>query len=362
MSDPEQNRWRNVARPHCSASGTASSRASCCSQPGKFGLGKIPAKLAPDATTTMVCGYCSTGCGLKVHLQERRGDQPYARRGVSRQPRHGVPEGLGSARRVLDSPERATTPLVRDRAPATLQPVELGRGADHVLPAVSGDHARARPGVGRLSQHRADSDRRNAAPRLPGEVRHGLAARRQQHAAVHGDVRRRLQAIVRLRRPALHLRRLRRIRRASILVGSNLCIGHPILWERVLRNPHQPKIIVIDPRRTETAMAATQHLPLAPKSDLALFYGLAKLLIERGWIDRDFHRPRTPAASRTFASSSRRSRSSASPPRRAWPPSDDRVAGRDDSRRASESRSGGRWASTRATRESARPRASSIWP
>ena len=37
-------------------------------------------------------------------------------------------------------------------------------------------------------------------------------------------------------------------------------------------------------------MAATQHLALAPKSDLTLLYGLAHLLIENGWIDRDVHR------------------------------------------------------------------------
>src|ERR1043165_3056606 len=37
--------------------------------PGKFGLGKLPARLYPDATTTVVCGFCSTGCGLNVHLR-----------------------------------------------------------------------------------------------------------------------------------------------------------------------------------------------------------------------------------------------------------------------------------------------------
>ena len=40
--------------------------------PGKFGLGRVPLKVAPDATTTMVCGFCSTGCGLNIHLKEGR--------------------------------------------------------------------------------------------------------------------------------------------------------------------------------------------------------------------------------------------------------------------------------------------------
>ncbi len=73
-----------------------------------------------------------------------------------------------------------------------------------------------------------------------------------------------------------------------ILVGSNLAIAHPILWQRVMLNRRRPEIIVIDPRATETSMAATQHLPLYPKSDMALLYGVARLLIERGWIDRKY--------------------------------------------------------------------------
>ncbi|OYW21015.1 MAG: nitrate reductase, partial [Planctomycetales bacterium 12-60-4] len=50
----------------------------------------------------------------------------------------------------------------------------------------------------------------------------------------------------------------------------------------------KPEIIVVDPRRTETAMAATQHLAIRPKSDLVLFYGVANQLIERGWINHEF--------------------------------------------------------------------------
>jgi assimilatory nitrate reductase catalytic subunit len=51
--------------------------------------------------------------------------------------------------------------------------------------------------------------------------------------------------------------------------------------------------VVIDPRRTETAQAATQHLAIQPKSDLTLLYGLANLLIENGWIDESFIRDST---------------------------------------------------------------------
>src|SRR5690606_31415390 len=73
-----------------------------------------------------------------------------------------------------------------------------------------------------------------------------------------------------------------------VFVGANPCIAHPILWERVCRNRRDPTVVVVDPRRTETAQAATMHLPLLPKSDLTLFYGLANALFERGLWDADF--------------------------------------------------------------------------
>ena len=73
-----------------------------------------------------------------------------------------------------------------------------------------------------------------------------------------------------------------------VLVGSNLAIAHPIMWERVLRNKHNPEIVVIDPRYSETASAATQHLALNPDSDLVLFYWLANRLIELDALDHAF--------------------------------------------------------------------------
>jgi assimilatory nitrate reductase catalytic subunit len=73
-----------------------------------------------------------------------------------------------------------------------------------------------------------------------------------------------------------------------VLVGSNMAIAHPIMWERFVRNPRHPELVVIDPRATETAMAATLHAPVRPGSDLVLLYGLARELVERRWIDEEF--------------------------------------------------------------------------
>src|SRR5260370_24895003 len=60
------------------------------------------------------------------------------------------------------------------------------------------------------------------------------------------------------------------------------------MGQRDMRNKKRPEIIVVDPRKTETAMAATQHIALKPKSDLALLYGLANVLVANGWIERDY--------------------------------------------------------------------------
>ena len=48
------------------------------------------------------------------------------------------------------------------------------------------------------------------------------------------------------------------------------------------------KLIVIDPRQTETAKAADIHLQPRPGEDAVLFAGLVRIVLEQNWIDRDF--------------------------------------------------------------------------
>src|SRR5262249_61295137 len=72
-----------------------------------------------------------------------------------------------------------------------------------------------------------------------------------------------------------------------LLIGANIAENHPILCQYLEANPHKT-LIVADPRVTKTAMMADLHLPLKPRSDLALLNGIAHILVRHGLIDRDY--------------------------------------------------------------------------
>jgi assimilatory nitrate reductase catalytic subunit len=71
------------------------------------------------------------------------------------------------------------------------------------------------------------------------------------------------------------------------LIGANIADNHPILCYRLERNPDKT-LIVADPRVSKTAGMADLHLPLKPRSDIALINGIAHILIRSGLIDRAY--------------------------------------------------------------------------
>ena len=75
------------------------------------------------------------------------------------------------------------------------------------------------------------------------------------------------------------------------IAGSNAAYAHPILFRRIedarQKNP-QLKIIVADPRRTDTASNADLHLPLQPGTDVMLFHGMLHLMLQEDWIDHSY--------------------------------------------------------------------------
>jgi assimilatory nitrate reductase catalytic subunit len=75
-----------------------------------------------------------------------------------------------------------------------------------------------------------------------------------------------------------------------VLVGSNAAWCHPVLYQRMLANKQKrgARMVVIDPRRTDTVGDDDLFLGLKPGTDTALFSGLLVYLKDNGVIDRDY--------------------------------------------------------------------------
>ncbi len=258
-------------------------------RPADFGLGRLPARLHPAGTATSICGFCSTGCSLKIHL----GPDGQA---INLSPDPAYPVNLGmacpkgwEALTPLAAPDRATTPLFRDPADpaAPLAPVTWERAlavfAENFkrIQRAHGPQSVAFLSTGQIATEEmallgalfkfglgglhCDSNTRQcmATSHVAYKQSFGFDAPPFTYADFEESD-------------------------ALIFIGANPCIAHPIMWQRVMMNRRSPEIVVIDPRRTETAQAATLHVPLRPKSDLVLLYGLAHLLLARGAVKPDY--------------------------------------------------------------------------
>jgi assimilatory nitrate reductase catalytic subunit len=254
--------------------------------PTDFGLGRVPARLKPAATTTAICGFCSTGCSLKIHLNDA-GEAI----NLTADPNYPVNLGMAcpkgwEALTPLAAPDRATTPLLRG-ASGELEPVSW-QGA---LAAFTENFKRIQ------EKHGAHSIAFLSTGQIVTEEMALLGAlfkfgmgglhcdsnTRQCMATSHVAYK---QAFG-FDAPPFTYADFEESD-ALIFIGANPCIAHPIMWQRVMMNRRKPEIVVVDPRATETAQAATLHLAPYPKSDLTLLYGLAQALIERGAIKRDY--------------------------------------------------------------------------
>lgn len=253
--------------------------------PGRFGLPRVPERLAPTSTTSMVCGYCSTGCSMDVHLRDGVA--------VNLSPTRDYPVNVGAAcpkgweaLTPMQAPDRLTKPLLRNKH-GRLEEVSWAGALDVFCERFKTIKAEHGPeSVAFLSTGQIPTEEMA----LLGSVfKFGMGF-------VHGDGNTRqcmATSVVAYKQafgydaPPYTYADFEQSD-VVVLIGSNLAVAHPIMWQRLDRNPHDPRVVVIDPRTTETAQAATHHLPLAPKSDLVLLYGLANILIDAGAIDMDF--------------------------------------------------------------------------
>ena len=79
--------------------------------------------------------------------------------------------------------------------------------------------------------------------------------------------------------------------RTFFITGANMAYAHPVLFRRIedaKRARPQTRIVVVDPRRTDTAAAADLHLQIQPGTDVALHHALLHLLLWEDKVDRDY--------------------------------------------------------------------------
>ena len=249
------------------------------------GLGRLPQRLIPDGTVSMTCGFCSTGCSLNVHM---KGGES-----VNLTPNHKYPVNLGEAcpkgweaLTPLKAPDRAAGPYLR-QGNGLLHPVSW----DMALKAFVKNFKTIQNKYGK------DSIAFLSTGQIATEEMAFLGALAKfGMGIIHGDSNTRqcmATAAVAYKQsfgydaPPYTYKDFEESD-CLIFVGANPCIAHPIMWQRVCQNKNNPKIVVIDPRKTETAVAATHHYALTPKTDLILLYGIAQILIEKNWIDQEY--------------------------------------------------------------------------
>lgn len=252
-----------------------------------LGLPQLPRRIKPARTVKSVCGFCATGCSLDIHL-----DADGKALNLSADIAYPVNLGMAcpkgwEALTPLAATDRATTPLLRNPDNGQLAPVSWPAALDafttrfKAIQAEHGDHSIAFLSTGQIPTEEMAFV--GALFKFGMGGLHCDSNTRQCMATAHVAYK---QSFGFDAPPYTY----KDFEESDVLVfiGSNPAIAHPIMWQRVQMNPNSPEIIVLDPRRTETAMCATRHIALNPKSDLTLLYTIAHVLEQEGWIKPEF--------------------------------------------------------------------------
>ncbi|MGL6071970.1 molybdopterin oxidoreductase family protein, partial [Craterilacuibacter sp.] len=243
-----------------------------------------------DKTVSSVCCYCGTGCGVKVTT---RGDQLIAVMGDKAHPANFgrlCSKGQMLAQTVRRDEARVLSASIRTQRGLALQPVARALAFDTVasrLAAIVDEHGPDALGF-YLSGQLLTEDYavfNKLARALVGTNNIDTNSRLCMSSAVAG-----YKMTLGADAPPACYEDLESAD-CVLIAGSNMAYAHPVLFRRLedakAKNPAL-KIIVIDPRRTDTANFADLHLAIHPGSDVALFHAMLNVLVWDGLIDHDY--------------------------------------------------------------------------
>jgi assimilatory nitrate reductase catalytic subunit len=253
-----------------------------------------------DAVTTPThCPYCAFQCGMSVTTVTSAETPSPERPDITVRPDPAFPVNRGqmcikgfTSGDLLDHPGRLTAPMMRTDA-GRLAPVSWEVALDFIadrlvrLREAYGVEALAAFGSGALTNEKSYLLGKFArvvlrTPNIDYNGRYCMSSAAAGQNKAFGIDRG-------MPFPVSDIARTKTL----LLWGANSGETMPPLMQWVHEQRVGGKLIVVDPRRTETARVADIHLPLTPGSDLALANGLLHLAIEEKLIDVDYIARRT---------------------------------------------------------------------
>ncbi len=245
---------------------------------------------APAHGTRTTCPYCGVGCELDVRARGGRIVQvlPVADAPVNKG--HLCVKGR-YAFEFVGSPDRLTTPLVRDggawRAVSWAEATALIAGR---LRSILDRHGPSSVGV--LGSARSTNEENYVAQKFARVV---LGTNNVDCCArvCHAPSARGLSAMLGTGAATSSFDDIERAR--TILVcGANATEGHPVVGARIRQRALAGAgLIVIDPRRIELArVPGALHLAVRPGGNVALLNAMACAIVEEGLVDAEFLRER----------------------------------------------------------------------
>ncbi|MFD8387349.1 formate dehydrogenase subunit alpha [Streptomyces sp. NPDC059679] len=242
----------------------------------------------PTATRT-TCGYCGVGCALDVIT--RNGEVAAVLPARDGPVNHGHACVKGRfAHGYLASPERLTRPLLRrdGRLEAVGWDEALGEVAHGLRTAIDTGGPDA---VAAISSARATNEENYLVQKFMRTV---LGTNNVDNCSrlCHSPSAAGLTASFGLSGGTDTFEDVEQSD-CLLVVGANPVEAHPVVGARLLRRVlHGAKLVVADPRAVGLALHADVHLRPRPGTNVALFHGLAHVLLAEGLADEEFLRER----------------------------------------------------------------------
>ncbi len=242
------------------------------------------------STARSTCSYCGVGCGILVH-QDKRGKVS-----VSGDPDHPVNRGMLCSKGmnlhhvVEDRSDRILYPQMRWNKAHDRQRVSWDTALDRAASVFKSIIRRHGPdAVGFYVSGQCLTEEYYLANKLTkgflGTNNIDTNSRLCMSSAVAGYIKALGEDAVPISYEDIELAD------CFFIAGANPAWCHPILFRRIEQHKAarpDTRIIVVDPRRTQSCALADLHLQLRPGTDTVLYQAIGRCLIEADAVDADF--------------------------------------------------------------------------